>query len=94
MSHPIKVLHLESCPYPDSLRIDRGSSRFNSSEECSGLNMVWMTNKATFLARSTQNRSSMVMAMMSLMNPSIEASFDYIFNASWSAWTIGYEGYR
>ena len=53
MSHTIHVLRLEIQPYPERLRSERGSSCFKGSEDCSGLNMAWMTNKAKFLARST-----------------------------------------
>ena len=53
MSHPSHVLRLEIQLYPERLRSERGSSCFKGSEDCSGLNMAWMTNKAKFLARST-----------------------------------------
>ena len=53
--------------------------------------MVWMINKYAFLARSTHHGFSMVMGMMSSMNPPIYSSFASIFTASWSALTIGSE---
>ena len=65
ISHPRKVLHPESWLSPASLRSDRGSSRFSGSEDCSGLNMVWMANKDAFLVLSNQHGLSMVMVMVS-----------------------------
>ena len=56
--------------------------------------MVWMVNKAAFLALSTHNGSSMVMVTMSSMNPSIEAYFALILTAIWSALTCGSEAGR
>ena len=70
-----KVLNSASWNSPVSLKSERGSSRFNAPYGCSGLNMVWMTNKDAFLARSTQHSSSMAMVMMLSTNPSIETSF-------------------
>ena len=52
-----------------------------------GLSMVWMTNKAEFLARPTHHGLSMVMLTKPSMNPSIEVSFALIFTASWYALT-------
>ena len=56
--------------------------------------MVCMTKKAVFLAHSTQNGLSMVMVIISSMNPSIEASFASIFTVIWSALTSGSEAGR
>ena len=53
MSHPRHVLSSASQTSPKILRSERGSSLFSVSGEFSGLNMVWMTNKAAFLALST-----------------------------------------
>ena len=52
--------------------------------------MTWTTNKAAFLVRSTHFGSSMVMVVISSMNPSIESSFASMSTVSWSAWTNGY----
>ena len=92
MSQPRHVFHLASRLSPDSLRVERGSSRFSSSEDCSGLNMVWMTKKSTFLAHSTQIGSSVVVVVimvMSLINSYIESSFASVSTTSVPAWTIG-----
>ena len=48
MYQPRYVLCLTSQPSPTSLRSKRGLSHFSCSEGYSGLNMVWMTNKADF----------------------------------------------
>ena len=61
---PRHVLSLASQHSTVRLRSERGSSSFSSSEDCSGLNMVWMTNKDVFLARSTHFGSQLVMVMM------------------------------
>ena len=82
MSQPRHVLCLSSWNSPASMRSERGSSRFISSKYCSGLNMVWMTNKAKVLVCYTKFESSMVMVMMSSMNPSIQAYFDLMSTAS------------
>ena len=87
MYQPIKFLRLARWTSTARVRSERGSSRFRGSLGCSGLNMVWMTNKSAFLARYTQHGSSMVMVMMSSMNSYIKASFSLIFTASWSALT-------
>ena len=50
MSHPIQVFRLTSCTSPEISQSDRGSSHFRGPQGCSGLNMVWMTNKTAFLA--------------------------------------------
>ena len=68
-----------------------GSSSFSGLEDCSGLNMVWMINKADFLVRSAHLGSSMVMVMISLIDPSIEASFASIPTDIWYACTSRYE---
>ena len=52
--------------------------------------MVWMTNKAEFLERSTQIESSMAMVMMSSINPSIGYSFSLMSNDSFSACSSWY----
>ena len=75
MSQPRQVLRSASCPYPTRLWSERGSSCFRGSYGYSGLNMVCMTNNAKFLMHFTQTGSSMVMMMMSSMNPYIDASF-------------------
>ena len=82
MSHPIQTLGLSSGTSPESFHSERVSYCFVGLWVCSGLNMVWMTNMALFLTRSTQHGSSRVMVMISFMNPSIEASFDSIFTSS------------
>ena len=56
--------------------------------------MVWMVNKAVFLAHSTQHGSSVVMVMMSSMNPFIEPSFASIIISSFSSLTSGSEAGR
>ena len=53
--------------------------------------MVWMINKADFLVRSAHLGSSMVMVMISLIDPSIEASFASIPTDIWYACTSRYE---
>ena len=53
--------------------------------------MVFITNKAVFFARFTQNGSAMVVVMMSSINPSIDAFVASIFTASWYALTSGSE---
>ena len=83
MSHPIQVLRLSSWPSPTILRSERGSSRLRGLSEWRGLNMVWIINKAALLVSSTQHGFSMVMEMISYINPSIEASFASIFTAIW-----------
>ena len=57
ISHKKQVLRSAGWPSLMSLWSERGSSRFSGSYGCSGLNMVWTTNKATFLALSTQYES-------------------------------------
>ena len=52
--------------------------------------MVWMTNKAEFFARSAQLGPSMVMLMISYMNPSIGASFASMSTIRVSVWASGY----
>ena len=94
MSQPIQVLRSSSRTSTVSLRSEKGLYIFRGSLECSSLNMVCMTNKAAFLARSTQHGSEMVMVIMSLMNPSIEASFDSILIARWYALTSESEAGR
>ena len=88
------VLHSESRPSSVSLRSKRGLYCFSVSEEYSSLNMVWMKNKAAFLARPTHLGLSMMMVMMSSMNKSIDASFALISTASWYDWISGSEGGR
>ena len=51
--------------------------------------MVWVTNKAEVFARSAHLGSSMVMLMMSYMNPSIGASFALMSNIRVSTWASG-----
>ena len=48
MYQPRHVLHSASQPSPESFLSERGSSLFRGSKDCSGLNMVQMTNKAKF----------------------------------------------
>ena len=64
MSHTIQVLCLSSQTSPARLWSERGKYRFSGFEDCSGINMVWMTNKAEFLTRSTQFGLSMVTVMV------------------------------
>ena len=64
MYQPRQVLSLEIWPYPVILRSERGSSCFRGLSECRGMSMVWMTNKAAFLARSNQHRLSIVMVII------------------------------
>ena len=78
MSCTQHILHSSSRPYPDILWSEKGSSRFSNSKECSSLNMVFMTNKDDFLARSNQLGSSMVMIIMSSTNPYIGAFSDWL----------------
>ena len=63
-------------------------SRFRGSDNCSGRNNVWMTNRAALFSRSIQCLSSTVMVMMSPMKPSIDASVVVISNAKGSAVAI------
>ena len=49
---------------------------------------MWIIKNSAFLARSTQDRSSMIRVMMFLMNPSIEYYFALISIASVSSHTI------
>ena len=49
MSQPRYVVCLASRPSPASLWSERGSLCFSVYEDCSGLNIVCMTNKAAFL---------------------------------------------
>ena len=42
---------------------------------------MWMTNNTAFLECSNQHELSMVMVMISLMNPFIETSFASMFTA-------------
>ena len=83
------VLHSTNQPFTDSLRSERGSSCFSGSEDCSGLNMVWFTNNAEFLVHSNQIGSSMVMGMILLMNPYVEASLYFMSTAGMYACTSG-----
>ena len=94
MSQPRQVLCFASWPSPASFWSEKRSYHFRVSLECSSLNMVWMTNKAAFFARSTQHQSSMVMVMISSMNIYAEASFASIFTSSCSALTSGSEAGR
>ena len=64
MSQTKHVLRSASQSYPSILRSERGLCCFSVSEHWSGLNIVWMTNKDEFLARSTQLGSSMLMVMI------------------------------
>ena len=85
MSHPSHVFWLASCSsFPIFLK-ESGSSCFRSSDGCSGNNNVWMTNRAAIFARSIQCSSSAVMVMISLMNPSIDASVDVMSTAKGSS---------
>ena len=68
---------------------ERRQYHFSIFEECSGLNMVWIVNNDTFLGLSTQIGTSMVMVIMSLLNPSIKYSFASMSTASASACTSG-----
>ena len=90
MSHPRHVLWLASRHYPAILISERGSSSFSGSEDCSGLNMAWVPNKAVFLAPFAQFGSSTVMVMVSSLNTYIEAFFASMSTASWYAWTSAY----
>ena len=94
MFHPRQVLCLIRWPSPASLRSERRLYRFRGLSDFRGLNMVWMINKSAFLAISTQYWSSIVMVMISWMNPSIEASFDSIFITIWSDLTSWSEAFR
>ena len=69
-----------------SLCSEMGSSRFRCSKYCSVPNVLRMTNKSVFLARSNQLGSSMAMVMMSSTNSSIGDSFASMSTTSWSAW--------
>ena len=73
----------------NSLRSEMGSSCFSSSEDRSGLNMVWFTNNAEFLVHSNQIGSSMVMGMISVMNPYVESYFYFMSTAGMYDYTSG-----
>ena len=75
MSYPRQVLRLERWPSHTSLLSERGLSRFRGLSDFRGLNMARMINKTAFLEWSIQRGLSMVMVMMSSMNPSIENPF-------------------
>ena len=88
MSHLRHVLCLARCCFPPSFLKESGSSHFRGSDGCSGQNSVCMTNRAALFVRSIQCLSSTVMAMMSLMNPSIDASVAVMSTAKGSAVAI------
>ena len=90
MPHPRHALRLASLPSPYRLQIERGPYRLSTSDDCCVLNMMWMNNKAVFLVCYTQLRSSMVMVMVSLMNPYIKASFTMMSIAILYVWTGRY----
>ena len=60
MYHTKQVLSYSSWPASDSLQSNRGLYCTSRSNACAGQNMVWMTKRAAFFARSTQFGSSIV----------------------------------
>ena len=72
--HPSHVLCLDICPSSASLLKESVSSCFRGSDGSSGRNSVWMTNRAALFARSIQCSSSIIVVMISFMNPSFDAS--------------------
>ena len=85
MSHPRHILCSDSFPSSASFLKESGLSSFRGYDGCSGLNSVWMTNRAALFARSIQCLSLTVMVMMSLMKPSIDTSVAVKYTAKESA---------
>ena len=85
MSQPRHVFCSAGFPSPASFLNESESSRFRGSDGCSGRNSVCMTNRAALFVQSIQWSSSTVMAMMSSMKPSIDASVAVISTAKGSA---------
>ena len=84
MSQPRHVFCSEIFPSADSFLNESGSSCFRGSDECSGWNSVFMTNRAVLFARSIQCLSSTVMVMVSLINSFIDNSVAVISTAKGS----------
>ena len=85
MFRPRHILFPDSFPSLASFFKEIGLSCFRGSNGCSGRKSVWMTNKAALYTLSIQCLASTVMVMISLNNPSIDASVDMISTARGSA---------
>ena len=88
MSHPRHVLCSSIFPSPSIIRKGSGLSCLRGYDGCSGQNSVYMTNIAALFARFIQCFSLTVLVMMSLMNPSIDASVALMYTARGYAFFI------
>ena len=80
--------------HPSILYINRGAPQISCSENFNGRNMVWVPNNATILTHSAQVGSSMVIVLVSPMNPNIEDYFVLISTVSVSSITSGFDSCR